>query len=211
MVPPIPPLPRPHRSPPSAAPSAPSVADAFQRRVADLLDDLLAPNGDDLLSLTWTARLLDAFLLCLEEFCTLLFGPEAGAAVRPPLDRLVADFFDRAVKALDLSNIIRDGLDLVGGLGAGDGIGGVDGDGRRQIRLHQGSVASRSRSSAGAGEGEAAPVGSAAEEVGPAEAAWHAGAGSGAGRQRHGRRRQQGRWKRQVAGRRDRGERGATG
>ncbi|CAN6250768.1 unnamed protein product [Urochloa humidicola] len=89
-------------------------ADAFQRRAADLLNDLLAGGDpDDLLSLAWTSRLLDAFLLCLEEFRALLFGPGAQAASRPPLDRLVADFFDRAVKALDLCNAVRDGLDLV--------------------------------------------------------------------------------------------------
>ncbi|PUZ49628.1 hypothetical protein GQ55_7G341500 [Panicum hallii var. hallii] len=88
-------------------------ADAFQRRAADLLTDLLADGQPDLLSLAWTSRLLDAFLLCLDEFRALLFGPGAAAAARPPLDRLVADFFDRAVKALDLCNAVRDGLDLV--------------------------------------------------------------------------------------------------
>ncbi|XP_039827597.1 protein ROH1-like, partial [Panicum virgatum] len=80
---------------------------------ADLLTDLLADGPPDLLSLAWTTRLLDAFLLCLEDFRALLFGPGAAAAARPPLDRLVADFFDRAVKALDLCNAVRDGLDLV--------------------------------------------------------------------------------------------------
>ena len=87
-------------------------ADAFQRRAADLLTDLLA-DDPDLLSLAWTTRLLDAFLLCLDDFRALLFGPGAAAAARSPLDRLVADFFDRAVKALDLCNAVRDGLDLV--------------------------------------------------------------------------------------------------
>ncbi|GJN25949.1 hypothetical protein PR202_gb13838 [Eleusine coracana subsp. coracana] len=85
-------------------------ADAFQRHAADLLNDLLTP---DLLSLAWTSRLLDSFLLCLEQFRALLFGSGAAAAARPPLDRLVADFFERAVKALDLCNAVRDGLDLV--------------------------------------------------------------------------------------------------
>jgi len=88
-------------------------ADAFQRRAADLLTDLLADGPPDLLSLAWTTRLLDAFRLCLEDFRALLFGPGAAAAARPPLDRLLADFFDRAVKALDLCNAVRDGLDLV--------------------------------------------------------------------------------------------------
>ncbi|XP_062185537.1 protein BYPASS1-LIKE-like [Phragmites australis] len=88
--------------------------DAFQRRAADLFTDLLAENPNDLLSLSWMRRLLDSFLLCLEEFRALLFGSgAAAAAARPPLDRLVTDFFDRAVKALDLCNAVRDGLDLV--------------------------------------------------------------------------------------------------
>jgi hypothetical protein len=85
-------------------------ADSFQRHAAALLNDLLSP---DLLSLAWTSRLLDSFLLCLEQFRALLFGSGAAAAARAPLDRLVADFFDRAVKALDLCNAVRDGLDLV--------------------------------------------------------------------------------------------------
>ncbi|CAN6236745.1 unnamed protein product [Urochloa humidicola] len=103
------PTPHPHPHPDSDL----DAADAFQRRAADLLTDLLAAGDPDLLSLAWTSRLLDAFLLCLEEFRALLFGPGAQAAARPPLDRLVADFFDRAVKALDLCNAVRDGLDLV--------------------------------------------------------------------------------------------------
>ena len=74
--------------------------DAFQRRAAELLTNLLAPPADDVLSLAWTRRLLDAFLLCLEEFRALLFGSGVSPAAQPPLDRLVADFFDRTV--LDL-------------------------------------------------------------------------------------------------------------
>ena len=58
-------------------------------------------------------RLIDALLLCLEEFRALLFGSRDTPAARPPLDRLVADFFDRTVKALDLYNAVHDGLDLV--------------------------------------------------------------------------------------------------
>ncbi|CAD6261596.1 unnamed protein product [Miscanthus lutarioriparius] len=87
--------------------------DAFQRRAAELLTNLFAPLADDVLSLAWTRRLLDAFLLCLEEFHTLLFGSGISPATRPPLDRLAADIFDRTVKALDLCNAVRDGLDLV--------------------------------------------------------------------------------------------------
>jgi hypothetical protein len=92
-------------------PPPPDATDAFQRRAAQLLADL--PAADDVLSLAWTRRLLESFLLCLEEFRALLFGSGDSPAARPPLDRLVADFSDRAVKALDLCNAVRDGLDLV--------------------------------------------------------------------------------------------------
>jgi hypothetical protein len=106
-------IPHPHAHPHPHPPSDLDAADAFQRRAADLLTHLGGGEDADLLSLAWTTRLLDAFLLCLEDFRALLFGPGAHLAARTPLDRLVADFFDRAVKALDLCNAVRDGLDLV--------------------------------------------------------------------------------------------------
>ncbi|KAM0851454.1 hypothetical protein ACQ4PT_052413 [Festuca glaucescens] len=91
--------------------------DAFQRHAADLLLDLLPSSTDpsaapEILSLHWTRHLLDSFLICLEEFRSVLFA-DAAALARAPLDRLLADFFDRAVKALDLCNALRDGLDLL--------------------------------------------------------------------------------------------------
>jgi hypothetical protein len=91
--------------------------DAFQRHAADLLLDLLpsssaASAAPEILSLDWTRHLLDSFLICLEEFRSVLFA-DAAALARAPLDRLLADFFDRAVKALDLCNALRDGLDLL--------------------------------------------------------------------------------------------------
>ncbi|KAG8066813.1 hypothetical protein GUJ93_ZPchr0004g39819 [Zizania palustris] len=92
--------------------------DAFQQHAADLLLDLLSdsssdPSSPDLLSLAWTRRLLDSFLISLEEFRAILFGLGATAIARAPLDRLLTDFLDRAVKALDLCNALRDGLDLI--------------------------------------------------------------------------------------------------
>ncbi|KAM0824276.1 hypothetical protein ACQ4PT_070319 [Festuca glaucescens] len=93
--------------------------DAFQRHAADLLLDLLpspdpsaSPIAPEILSLDWTRHLLDSFLICLEEFRSVLFA-DAAALARAPLDRLLADFFDRAVKALDLCNALRDGIDLL--------------------------------------------------------------------------------------------------
>ncbi|RRT56978.1 hypothetical protein B296_00042487 [Ensete ventricosum] len=83
--------------------------DAFQRQVADLFNDL-AGGGDEILSISWIRRLLDTFLMCQEEFRVILFGHR-----RPPalIDRLVSDFFERAVKALDVCNAVRDGVDQV--------------------------------------------------------------------------------------------------
>ncbi|OAY81265.1 hypothetical protein ACMD2_22481 [Ananas comosus] len=85
--------------------------EGFQRHVAELLLDLA---GDDVLSLSWARKLLDVFLICLEEFRVLLFNSGAQATPPPPpLDRLLADFFDRAVKALDVCNAVRDGVDQI--------------------------------------------------------------------------------------------------
>lgn len=118
--------PTPDRSGHSQASEDLGEIDAFQRHAADLLLDLLpdastAHGPPEILSLDWTRHLLDSFLICLEEFRSVLFASgngEASAAAaaalaRPPLDRLLADFFDRAVKALDLCNALRDGLDLL--------------------------------------------------------------------------------------------------
>ncbi|XP_010912433.1 protein BYPASS1-LIKE [Elaeis guineensis] len=85
--------------------------DAFQRRVAVLFQDLAASDGgDELLSISWVRKLLDTFLGCQEEFCVILFNHRAAVG-RPPLDRMIADFFERSVKALDVCNAIRDGID----------------------------------------------------------------------------------------------------
>lgn len=84
--------------------------DAFQKQVFDQFHGL-AGADDELLSLPWLGRLLDAFVCCQEEFRAILFGSRPAAAARPPLDRLVGEYFDRSVKALDVCNAIRDGLE----------------------------------------------------------------------------------------------------
>ncbi|WOL11189.1 hypothetical protein Cni_G19951 [Canna indica] len=83
--------------------------DAFQHQVADLFQDL-AGGGDDILSISWVRMLLDTFLMCQEEFRVILFGHRRPQAMT---DRLVSDFFERAVKALDVCNAVRDGIDQV--------------------------------------------------------------------------------------------------
>nr|XP_010911996.1 UPF0496 protein 4 [Elaeis guineensis] len=96
--------------------------EAFQRNVADLFLDLSSAGlgsgggsgggGEDLLSLSWVRKLLDTFLICQEEFRVILFNSK-GILSRPPLDRLISDFFERGVKALDVCNAIRDGIDQI--------------------------------------------------------------------------------------------------
>ncbi|MQM05330.1 hypothetical protein Taro_038142 [Colocasia esculenta] len=93
--------------------------ESFQRHVADLFQDLAAAcatpagsGGEVLLSLPWIRKLLEAFLVCQEEFRAILLN-NRGLVSRPPLDRLVAEFFERTVKALDVCNAIRDGIEQV--------------------------------------------------------------------------------------------------
>ncbi|XP_039804985.1 protein ROH1-like [Panicum virgatum] len=59
----------------------------------------------------WIRRLLEVFLLCQEEFRVL--APEARRRWTLPAqaERLVAEFGERAVKALDVCNAARDGVD----------------------------------------------------------------------------------------------------
>lgn len=90
--------------------------ESFQRHVADLFAALAASassSSDEILSLSWIRKLLDSFLLIQEEFRAILVNNRAVLLSRPPLDRLVTDFFERTVKALDVCNAIRDGIDQV--------------------------------------------------------------------------------------------------
>jgi hypothetical protein len=91
--------------------------DAFQRQVADRFHDLwsfasASSTSEDLLSIGWVRKLLDAFLCCQEEFRAVLFNHKA-LLVRHPVDRMVSDYFERSVKALDVCNAIRDGIEQI--------------------------------------------------------------------------------------------------
>ncbi|KAF8411626.1 hypothetical protein HHK36_004184 [Tetracentron sinense] len=86
--------------------------ESFQKQVADRFHDLSAVNSEDLLSLSWIRRLLDAFICCQEEFRVILFNNKALLS-RPPLDRLINEFFERSVKGLDVCNAIRDGIEQI--------------------------------------------------------------------------------------------------
>ncbi|GKV36157.1 hypothetical protein SLEP1_g44318 [Rubroshorea leprosula] len=90
--------------------------EAFQKQVADMFQSLLAAAAsasanDELLSLSWIRKLLDSFLSCQEEFRVLLYNK--SQLLRPPMDRLIADFNERSVKALDVCNAIRDGIEQI--------------------------------------------------------------------------------------------------
>ncbi|CAI8604346.1 unnamed protein product [Vicia faba] len=67
---------------------------------------------EDLLSLKWIGKLLDCFLVCQEEFKAILYSHKRQAS-RSPLDRMVSDYFERSVKALDVCNAIRDGVEQI--------------------------------------------------------------------------------------------------
>lgn len=83
--------------------------DAFQRNVAARFHEL---GSDDLLSLTWITKLLDVFICCQEEFRMIMFNHK-GFMNRAPMDRLVSEYYERSVKALDVCNAIREGIDQI--------------------------------------------------------------------------------------------------
>lgn len=85
--------------------------DSFQRHVADHFAGL-SSGAEELLSLAWVRKLLNAFLLCHEEFRVILFNNRPNLS-RPPLDRFITEFYERGVKSLDVCNAIRDGIDQV--------------------------------------------------------------------------------------------------
>ncbi|EEF38027.1 protein ROH1 [Ricinus communis] len=86
--------------------------EAFQKQVADRFSDLSSAGSDDLLSLSWIRKLLNCFLDCQEDFRVLLLK-NRSLVIKSPLDRLIQDFFERSVKALDLCNAIRDGIEQI--------------------------------------------------------------------------------------------------
>jgi hypothetical protein len=88
----------------------------FQKHVADRFSELLSSTSDDdsLLSIAWLRKLLDVFLCCEAEFkAVLLMARDPSQISKPPLDRLVPEFLDRVVKALDVCNAVSQGVESV--------------------------------------------------------------------------------------------------
>ncbi|KAK7839290.1 protein ROH1A [Quercus suber] len=90
----------------------------FQKHVADRFADLLSQSedtlGDGLLSISWLRKLLDVFLCCEAEYkAILLLGRDPSQISKPPLDKLVPEFHDRVVKALDVCNAVSHAVETV--------------------------------------------------------------------------------------------------
>ncbi|KAJ4712012.1 Protein BYPASS-related protein [Melia azedarach] len=92
----------------------------FQKHVADRFADLLSPQPSEeapaqtLCSISWIRKLLDVFLCCDAEFkAILIMGRDPSQIIKPPLDRLIPELLDRAVKALDICNAITNGIEAV--------------------------------------------------------------------------------------------------
>ncbi|PSS00060.1 UPF0496 protein [Actinidia chinensis var. chinensis] len=86
--------------------------EAFQRQVAERFHDLSAAGPGELLSLSWIRKLLDVFVCTQEEFRMILCNNKEYLN-RAPMDRLISEFFERSVKALDVCNAIRDGIEQI--------------------------------------------------------------------------------------------------
>lgn len=76
------------------------------------LSESSASGADDFLSLTWVSKLLDAFVECLEDFKVILCKNKAQLS-KPPLDKQILDFFEKSIKALDICNATREGIEKI--------------------------------------------------------------------------------------------------
>ncbi|KAF2313376.1 hypothetical protein GH714_010651 [Hevea brasiliensis] len=91
----------------------------FQKHVADWFAGLLSPSeelisSEPLMSISWLRKLVDVFLCCEAEFNTvLIMGRDPSQICKPPLDRLIPELMERAVKALDICNAVSSGIDSV--------------------------------------------------------------------------------------------------
>ncbi|WCJ40088.1 hypothetical protein M5689_021020 [Euphorbia peplus] len=84
--------------------------ESFQKHVTDHLHELSIVSSDELLSIEWITKLLDSYIFFQEEF-RLILMKNKSQILRPPLNHLVGEFFDRSVKALDICNATRDGIE----------------------------------------------------------------------------------------------------
>lgn len=86
--------------------------EAFQRQVTERFHELSLADSHELLSVDWISKLLDVFLCCQEEFKAILFNHQPVVS-KPPMDKLLSDYYERSVKGLDVCNAIRDGIEQI--------------------------------------------------------------------------------------------------
>ncbi|KAL3651571.1 hypothetical protein CASFOL_004573 [Castilleja foliolosa] len=84
----------------------------FQQQVFTRFNDLAVVNSDELLSISWIQKLLDAFTACLDDFRVML-SDNKPLLPKPPSDKLLTEYFDRAIKAMDIFNAARDGVETI--------------------------------------------------------------------------------------------------
>lgn len=89
-----------------------SELESFQKQVCNRFHDLSAVTADEFLSAAWIQKLLDAFLSCQEEFRVILCNNRAHLS-KSPLDKLISEFFEKSIKALDICNATRDGIEKI--------------------------------------------------------------------------------------------------
>ncbi|CAN4108045.1 unnamed protein product [Withania somnifera] len=82
---------------------------AFQKLVSTRFQELSVASADEFLSIAWIQKLLDVFTSCQEEFRVVLSNNKE-LLLKSPQDKLLSDYFDRTIKALDICNAARDGI-----------------------------------------------------------------------------------------------------
>ncbi|KAL7150404.1 hypothetical protein ABFS83_05G109900 [Erythranthe nasuta] len=94
--------------------SATADTDSPGAAAAPAIDKYIPPPPPPFLSINWFRTLLDTFLCCEAEFkAVLVSGRDPSQFSKPPLDRLIPDLLERAVKALDVCNAVSHGVELV--------------------------------------------------------------------------------------------------
>lgn len=85
---------------------------SFQKHVTDLFHDLSAVGADEFLSIAWIQKLLDVYVSCLEEFRGIFLKNKEQVS-KPPMDHWTDEYLDRSLKALDICNAARDGIEKI--------------------------------------------------------------------------------------------------
>ncbi|XP_071694286.1 protein BYPASS1-LIKE-like [Rutidosis leptorrhynchoides] len=84
--------------------------EAFQKLVTQKLHNLSLVDSNELLSVSWISKLLDAFIRIQEQF-TIIISNNKSFLAKQPMEKPFSDYFERSVKALDVCNAIRDGIE----------------------------------------------------------------------------------------------------